>query len=79
MKKMSKVEAAFIILKESNKKEMSCKEIIDIAIARGMIETRGKTPEQTLRVDINNENKRHQKNKKPIRFVMKSKGIVSLK
>lgn len=79
MKKLSKVEAAYIILKESNKKEMSCKEIIDIAINRGMIETKGKTPEQTLRVDINNENARHRKSKRPERFIMKSKGIVSLK
>ena len=77
MNKMSKVNAAFIILQES-KREMSCKEIIKIALEKELIETKGKTPEQTLRVDINKEIERRNKRNKPQRFVMHNGGIVSL-
>lgn len=77
MKKMSKVNAAFIILQE-NKKEMSCKEIIKIALERNLIETKGKTPEQTLRVDINKEIERRNRSNRPQRFIIHSGGIVSL-
>lgn len=77
MEKLSKVDAAFIILQES-KREMSYKEIIKIALERDLIETKGKTPEQTLRVDIKKEIERRKKSNKPQRFVMKEGGIVSL-
>lgn len=77
MAKMSKTDAAYEILKKSGK-QMSCKEIIKIAIDKKLIETNGKTPEQTLRVDINKEIARRTKSNKPQRFVMHEGGIVSL-
>ena len=78
MAKMSKVDAAFLILTESKKGEMSCKEIIEEALKRNIIATNGKTPEQTLRVDIKNEISRREKRQAQQRFVLHEKGVVSL-
>lgn len=75
---MSKVDAAYQILKQSDKEIMTYKEIIEIAIAKGMIITKGKTPEQTLRVDIRNENIRRTKQNKAFRFEQLSLGRVKL-
>ncbi|HHX67581.1 MAG TPA: hypothetical protein GX708_05935 [Gallicola sp.] len=74
---MSKVEAAYLILREYDR-EMTYKEIIDIAIKRGLIVTKGKTPDQTLRVDIMNENKRRQSQGKELRFNNTKPKFVSL-
>ncbi len=77
MARMSKTNAAYEILKEYNR-PMSYKRIIDIAIKQNLIITKGKTPDQTLRVDINNEIKRKNKNNKPQRFIIYEGGYVSL-
>jgi hypothetical protein len=67
MKPMSKTNAAYSILQEY-KKPMKVKEIIDIALKRGMIEVNGKTPESTLASDLLQENRRKQKQNRPVRF-----------
>lgn len=74
---MSKVEAAYTILKEF-RKEMTYSEIVEIAIKRGMISTHGKTPDQTLRVDVLNENKRRSSRNKELRFDNSKTGYLSL-
>ena len=74
---MSKVEAAYIILKRYNRK-MTYKEITKIALKEGMFTTKGKTPDQTLRVDILKENQRRLKSNRELRFDISEKGFVSL-
>ena len=74
---MSKTAAAFKIL-QSHKGPMTCEEIIKIALKKGYIETKGKTPANTLRVDISNEIKRNNaKGIKP-RFKIGAGAIVEL-
>lgn len=68
MKAMSKVEAAYKILKE-RKKPLHIKEIIRIALDKKMIATNGKTPDSTLRADMYSENKRRTGQGRPCRFV----------
>lgn len=75
--KTSKVEAAYIILKRE-KKAMTYKEIVTISIKEGLIVTVGKTPAETLRVDIYHENKRRLKRGISPRFNIEKSGIVSL-
>lgn len=75
---ISKVEAAFIILKEY-KKPLSYDEIIKLSIEKGLISTKGKTPAATLRVDVYNENKRRKSRGKEIRFDNSVSGYLSLK
>lgn len=74
---MSKTEAAYKILKKY-KKPMTYKEIISIALSKKMIMTKGKTPEQTLRVDILLENKRRLNRGDKLRFDISTRGFVSL-
>lgn len=74
---MSKTEAAFLILKET-KRKMTYKELIDISIKRNLIQTNGKTPEATLRVDILKENQRKQLKGVPLRFNISDSRYVSL-
>lgn len=73
----SKVEAAYEILKK-HKKPMLPKEIIEVAIAKGMIKTAGLTPEATLRVDIYLENKRRTTAQKKLRFTKLDRGLIGL-
>lgn len=73
----SKVEAAFKILKEK-RRPMTAKEIVDIAIRRGLIKTKGKTPDSTLRVDILLENRRRHKQNRERRFIAEGKSTFSL-
>ncbi len=77
MKYISKIEAAVKILNEK-KREMTAKEIIDIALRRNLIKVKGKTPDVTLNADIINENKRRNKNKIQARFKRTSIGKWSL-
>lgn len=63
----TKTEAAFIILKEHGK-PLHIREIIRIALAKKMIETKGKTPWSTMGADFYNENKRRTKKGKDLRF-----------
>ncbi len=74
---MSKVEAAFQILKKYNK-AMTYKEIIEIALNSKMISTKGKTPDATLRVDILKENQRRTNSGRELRFDISTPGYVSL-
>lgn len=71
---LSKVEAAYKILKAA-KKPLNTHEIIEKALKRGLVSTAGKTPADTLRVDIYQENKRREK-RKLIKDLMKS--VVAL-
>ena len=54
---MSKTNAAELILREHGR-PMSPKEIVSEALSRGLIETRGKTPDATLSVEFRLEVKR---------------------
>lgn len=74
---MSKVEAAYVILKRYNR-PMKYHEIIEIALKENMIQTKGLTPAQTLRVDVINENRRRKNRGEPTRFNTSTKGYVSL-
>lgn len=65
---LSKTNAAFEILRES-KKPMTPREIIKMALGRGMIKTRGKTPDATLAVDLLLETRRRASRGAPQRFV----------
>jgi len=73
----TKVEAAYLILKEHNK-PLSLREIIRIALSRKMIETKGKTPWSTLGADFCNENKRRTKQGRDLRFVCIGQGVWGL-
>jgi len=65
---MSKTAAAYDILEDYGK-SLTIKEIISIALERGLIETHGLTPDATLNADIINENKRKIRMGRPTRFV----------
>lgn len=68
MEIISKIKAAILLLK-IKKRPLHTNEIINLAIKKNLIRTKGKTPAATLNADILNENKRRKlKNLKP-RFV----------
>lgn len=73
----TKVEAAYIILKE-HKNPLHVKEIIRIALERKMIETKGKTPWATLGADFYNENKRRTRKGRELRFYRIGNGMWGL-
>lgn len=75
--KLSKVEAAYLILKRE-KKAMTYKDITDISIKEKLIVTKGKTPDATLRVDIFKENNRKLGRGESLRFNIETPGYVSL-
>jgi len=65
---MSKTAAAYLILSE-NRKPMMIRDVCELAISRGLIKTKGKTPASTMAADLYLENIRYeQRNEKP-RFV----------
>jgi hypothetical protein len=70
-------EAAFIILKEHGK-PLHVKEIIRIALANKMFETKGKTPTDTLRVQLTNENIRKVNRGNALRFCYLGKSMWGL-
>lgn len=74
---LSKTEAAYKILKNS-KKPLHVQEIIKLAISRNMIETKGKTPESTLAVDLLLENRRKNKQGVKPRFIKVGPGTWGL-
>lgn len=74
---LSKVDAAYQILKRKGK-PMDVNDIIEIAIKKEMIKTKGKTPADTLRVDIYKENKRKKGKKESRRFTELGNGMVGL-
>jgi len=65
---LSKTEAAYLILK-TNKKPLHTKEIIEIALNKKLIKTKGKSPESTLAADLLLENRRRAKQKIKPRFI----------
>ncbi len=73
----SKVEAAYRILK-AEKKPLSTKDIIEKALKQGIISTKGKTPADTLRADIYQENKRREKREIDKRFNELGGGVIGL-
>lgn len=64
----SKTEAAYRIIKAAGK-PMHVKEIIEVALAKKMIKTSGKTPHATLEAELLLENKRKAKRDIKPRFV----------
>ena len=74
---MSKTEAAYAILQRRGR-PMTAREIVGIAVAEGMIETKGKTPHQTLHVDLYLENKRRESTNRPKRFERQERGYWGL-
>lgn len=76
---MSKLAAAELILKRNKNRKMTFKEIIDISINEGLIETKGMTPEHTLRVDVYNENNRRKSKGLKPRFDNSETGYLKLK
>ena len=77
MKKLSKTDAAEKLLRKYNR-PMTYREIIQLSIKEGLIETKGKTPEQTLRVDVKKEIDRRKIANKKQRFDNSIYGIISL-
>ncbi|MBA7606961.1 hypothetical protein ES703_14113 [subsurface metagenome] len=63
----AKTEAAYLILKDY-KKPLHVREIIRIALANGMFETKGKTPELSLSASIYSENKLRTQKGESLRF-----------
>lgn len=74
---LSKTEAAYNVLK-SAKKPLHVVEIIKIALAKKIIQTKGKTPESTLAVDLLLENRRKTKKGIKLRFVKVGPGTWGL-
>lgn len=73
----SKVEAAYLILKDYGK-PLYVREVIRIALSKSMIKTKGKTPWATLGADFYNENKRRTKTGESLRFCRLGRGIWGL-
>ena len=63
----SKIEATYKILKEYQK-PLHTKKIIEIALSKQMIETKGKRPTATLYTNIIHENRRREKSGRKPRF-----------
>lgn len=74
---MSKTKAAYKILSRENR-PLHFEEITRIALDEGLIVTKGKTPAQTMRADMYNENKRREKRGRSKRFKDFGKGIWGL-
>ena len=74
---VSKTEAAYMILKRT-KRPMKATEIIKIARSEGLIQTKGKTPNQTLNVDMYLENKRRENQNRLKRFKRHENGYWGL-
>ena len=74
---VSKTTAGYMILAES-KKPMHVHEICEIAIKRGLIKTKGKTPASTLAADLLLENRRRESTGKKTRFVKVGSGTWAL-
>lgn len=74
---LSKTEAAYKILKVK-RKPLHLNEIIDIAIRKNMIRTKGKTPASTLGADLYAENKRRKKQRRELRFRRVGQGVWAL-
>ena len=78
-KKLSFTDAAEKVLREfANRKPVHYKNIIDIAVKKGWILTKGLTPETTLTAVIGSENRRRLRRGEEPRFITHGKGLYSL-
>jgi restriction system protein len=75
---LSFTEAAERILESANGKPMHYRDITRHALAHGMLDTAGKTPEATMYAQILTEVKRRQGRGEQQRFIILGKGMVSL-
>jgi len=73
----SKTAAAYLILKAA-RRPMHVDKIIEVALNKKMIKTKGKTPESTLSVDLLLENRRRENRGVPVRFVRVGAGVWGL-
>lgn len=64
---LSKTAAAYLILKAA-KKPMHVDKIVQLAIEKKLISTKGKTPESTMSVDMLLENRRRKARGATLRF-----------
>lgn len=69
------LRAAYLVLSESNK-PLSAKEIVDIALEKGLLETKGKTPSQTMKSKLSND---ILKNKNKSTFMRSEAGRFALR
>lgn len=78
-RKLSFTDAAEKVLRESgNRRPMHYKNILDIAVKKGLILTKGLTPETTLTAVIGSENRRRLRRGEEPRFVAYGKGLYGL-
>ncbi|MEP6670197.1 MAG: HTH domain-containing protein [Chthoniobacter sp.] len=78
-KKLSFTQAAEKILSERTKKEpMHYREITQIALSLGLLDTKGQTPEATMYAQILTEIRRYRARGEQPRFVQHGRGLVSL-
>jgi len=79
VKKLSFTDAAEKVLREfANRKPMHYKNIIDIAVKKGWILTKGSTPETTLTAVIGSENRRRLRRGEEPRFIVYGRGLYGL-
>lgn len=65
---MSFTNAAYEILRQA-KKPLSAREIFELALKAGLVQTNGKTPQHTMRASLYLENKRRKQRGQRTRFV----------
>ena len=79
VKKLSFTDAAGKVLREfGNKKPMHYKGILEIAVKKGWILTKGLTPETTLTAAIGSENRRKLRRGEEPRFIVYGRGLYGL-
>lgn len=79
VKKLSFTDAAEKVLREfANRKSMHYKDIINIAVKKGWILTKGLTPETTLTAVIGSENRRRLRRGEEPRFITYGRGLYGL-
>lgn len=79
LKKLSFTDAAEKVLREfANRKPKHYKNIIDIAVKKGWILTKGLTPETTLTAVIGSENRRRLRRGEEPRFIVYGRGLYGL-
>lgn len=71
------VEAAYEILKTEGA-PLNTKNILEKALARGIVQTKGKTPQQTLWSSLYSENKRRLKRGEKARFEQQKMNVWGL-
>lgn len=77
-KALSFTDAAERVLESSASKQLHYRDITGLALEKHLVDTSGKTPEATMYAQILTEVKRRRVQRKPQRFMMLGKGMVSL-